>query len=238
MRTRTNFAAILNKLLSISLTLLLFAACQNENNPVDPNGGNPINEPLITEYTSPTRGWFEKTNINGITSTGEALSPTPGGGGWMTAYSNINVGIFEHPVVTAYIENDHTGNPGNYRVETNFSWDGSIAGNGIAGAGARVEMSLEIRDLNGNLITTYDIAEKEVIESFLQIGGIRVQGNKNISVDFNLAQGKTGFKVRFIMKTEAWSGFFGAITQSHFWDRANLGRGAGLSLLKITELKN
>ena len=223
--------------ITIVVSLLLFAGCSEENNPADPNQ-DPVNQPKVTEYTTGGSGWFTKENINGITSTGEALSPTPGGGGWMTAYANINVGIFEHPVVTTYLENAHLGNPGNYRVETNFSWDGSIAGNGLAGAGARVEMTVEIRDLNNNIITTQDIHEKEVLESFLQIGGIRDQGNKNIAIDFNLAQGKTGFKIRFTMRTEAWSGLFGAITQCHFWDRANLNRGAGWSLLKVTELVN
>ena len=218
-------------------SLILSTGCSEDNNPVDQNP-DPVNQPKITEYTTPTRGWFIKENINGVFSTGEAISPTPGGGGWMTAYSNINVGIFERPVVTTYLENDHSGNPGQYRVETSLSWDGSIAGNGIAGAGARVELSMEIRDLSNNIITTQAIAEKEVVESFLQIGGIRVQGTKNIAVDFNLAQGKTGFKIRFIMRTEAWSGFFGAITQCHFWDRPNLGRGAGWSVLKVTELVN
>ena len=224
-------------ILTIVVSLILSTGCSEDNNPIDP-AQDPVNQPKITEYTTPTRGWFLRENMNGIWSGGEALSPTPGGGGWMTAYSNINVGIFEHPIVTTYLENDHSGNPGQYRVETSFRWDGSIAGNGIAGAGARVEFSMEIRDLNNNIITAYDIAEKEVVESFLQIGGIKVQGTKNIAVDFNLAQGKTGFKIRFIMRTEAWSGFFGAITQSHFWDRPNLGRGAGWSVLKVTELVN
>jgi len=222
---------------AVVFSLILSTGCSEDNNPVDQNP-DPINQPKITEYTTPTRGWFTKTNVNGITSTGEALSPTPGGGGWMTAYSNINIGIFENPYVITYIENDHTGNPGNYRVETNFRWDGSIAGNGLAGAGARVEITMEIRDFSNNIISTYDIHEKEVRESFLQIGGIQVKGNKNIAVDFNLAQGKTGFKIRFIMRTEAWSGFFGAITQCHFWDRPNLARGSGWAVLKVTELVN
>ena len=234
---KANIAKILNRFIIIGAIALLFAACSKDNNPVDPNNSN-NNEPVVTTYTSPTRGWYNITNTNGLTSTGKASSPTPGGGGWMTGYANINVGIFEHPITTTYIENEHTGDPGNYRVETTFHWNGSIAGNGLAGAGAHVEITMEIRDFNNNLITTYDIHDKEVKESFLQIGGVTDDGSKNIAVDFNLPAGKTGFKVRFIMKTEAWSGLLGAITQCHFWDRTNLGRGAWWDSLKITELKN
>jgi len=233
---KTNTTKTLSKFIAIVVLLLFFAACSKDNNPVDTNQEN--NEPVVTTYTSPTRGWYSINNTNGITSTGEAISPTSGGGGWMTGYANINIGIFEHPVVTTYIENDHTGDPGNYRVETNFKWNGSIAGNGLAGTGAHVEITMEVRDLNNNIITTLDIHDKEVKESFLQIGGILDEGSKNIAVDFNLPQGKTGFKVRFIMKVEAWSGLFGAITQCHFWDRQYLGRGSGWSSLKITELNN
>jgi len=215
-----------------------FSACDNSSdNPTNPNGGN-NNQPVVTEYVTTTRGWKSINNTNGITSTGDAISPNAGGGGWMTGVANINVGIFAHPVVTTYVENDHMGEPGNYRIETTFYWKGSIAGNGIAGAGARVEITMEVRDLNNNIITTLDIHEKEVKESFLQIGGVIDEGNKNIAVDFNLPNGKTGFKVRFRMKVEAWSGLLGAITQCHFWDRQNLSRGAGWHLLKITEINN
>jgi len=223
---------------ALILVAVLFTACSSDDNPTDPNAGNNNNQPVITEYVKATRGWYSINNTNGITSTGDAISPNAGSGGWMTGYSNINIGIFEHPVVTTYIENDHTGNPGNYRVETTFYWKGSIAGNGLAGAGAHVEITMEILDFNNNIISTLDLHDKEVKESFLQIGGIIDEGNKNIAVDFNLPNGKTGFKVRFKMKVEAWSGLFGAITQCHFWDRPNLGRGAGWLLLKITELKN
>jgi len=225
-------------ILALLTAILNFSACSSDNNPTDPNENGNNNQPVVTEYVTATRGWKSINNTNGITSTGDAISPNPGAGGWMTGYANINVGIFEHPVVTTYVENDHTGDPGNYRIETTLYWKGSIAGNGLAGAGAHVEITMEVRDFNNNIITTLDIHDKEVKESFLQIGGIIDEGSKNIAVDFNLPQGKTGFKVRFKMKVEAWSGLFGAITQCHFWDRQALGRGAGWTLLKITELKN
>ena len=238
MKTKKHFSTLLSKLFLIALLSIFFVACNKSNNPVAPNDSNTTNQPKVTTYTSPTKGWYTKSNINGITSTGKAISPTSGGGGWMTGYANIYIGIFEHPVVTTYLENDQTGDPGNYRVETNYAWKGSISGNGLAGAGANVVITMEIRDLSNNLITTYDIHEKEVKESFLQIGGIIDEGNKDLAVDFNLPNGSTGFKIIFIMRVEAWSGFLGAITQCHFWDRQNLGRGSGWSTLKVTQLNN
>ncbi len=233
---KNNFSKIFFKLFSIALISVLFAACSKTNNPVDSNSST--NEPVVTKYTSPTKGWQNISSTNGVTSIGKALSPTPGGGGWMTSYAQVNVGILEHPIVTTYLENDHEGAPGNYRVSTNFQWKGSIAGNGIAGAGAAVSISMEIRDNTGNLITTYDIHDKEVKNSNLQVGGITDDGSKDIAVDFNLPEGKTGFKIIFKMKVEAWSGIFGALCQSHFWDREYLDRGAGWTSLTVTQLNN
>lgn len=175
-------------ILTILTAILNFSACSSEDNPIDPNGNDTNNQPVVTEYVTATRGWKSINNTNGITSTGDAISPNPGAGGWMTGYTNINVGVFSHPVVTTYVENDHTGSSGNYRVETTFYWKGSIAGNGLAGAGAHVEITMEVHDFNNNIITTLDIQDKEVKESFLQIGGIIDEGNKNIAVDFNLPQ--------------------------------------------------
>jgi hypothetical protein len=237
MKTNRNISKVFGSLIAGLTVILFFSGCSKDSNPVDA-GTNTANEPVISTYTSPTRGWYHIQNTNNLTSTGKAESPTSGGGGWMTGYANINVGIFAHPVVTTYLENDYSGDPGDYRVETNFRWKGSIAGNGIAGAGAHVEITMEIRDMSNNLIKTYDIHDKEVKNSNLQIGGIIDQGNKNIAVDFTLPNGQSGFKVRFVMKTEAWSGLLGAITQCHFWDREYLGRGCGWSTLKITQLNN
>jgi hypothetical protein len=156
----------------------------------------------------------------------------------MSNIENILIGIFEHPVSTTYLQNTHNGNPGNYRVEATYNWNGSIAGNGIAGSGARVEMIMQILDLNGNLITSYDIHEKEVRESALQIGGIVDEGTRRIVVDFTLAQGKTGFNIRFLMRCEAWSGFFGALSQCHFGDTQATGHYSGWSSLKVTAFPN
>jgi len=80
------------------------------------------------------------------------------------------------------------------RIEATYNWKGSIAGNGLAGA--RVEMIKQVLDLNGNLITSYDIHEKEIRESAFQIGGIIDQETRQVVVDFTLPQGKTGFNIR------------------------------------------
>jgi hypothetical protein len=229
------------KIISVALnltvifsTLFLFSACNKSSNPAGPGTSN---EPVVTTFNKATRGWHQITGTNGITSTGDATSVT-NAGGWMEAYANINVGIFEHPVVKDYVENDFTGDPGNYRVETNIMWSGSLAGNGIAGAGAHVVISMEVRDFDDNIITTQEVHDKEVKDSNLQIGGLTDDGSKDVVVDFNLPAGKTGFKVRFITQVEAWSGFLGALTQCHFWDKQYTGHGVGWSYLKITKLNN
>ncbi len=235
MKTRKHFSGAFRILMAGLTVILFFSGCSKDNNPVNPGPGT--NEPVVTTYKSPTRGGYKIIHTNNITSTGKAKSPAAGGGGWMNGIANINIGIFEHPVVTTYIENDHSCDPGDYRVETSFSWKGSIAGNGIAGAGAHVEMSMEIRDNDGNILTTYDIHDKEVKNSGLQAGGLADEGSKNIAVNFTLPNGQTGFKVRFVMKAEAWSGLLGAVTQCNFWDRSK-GRGCGWNTLKITQLND
>ena len=94
-------------ILALLTVILSFSACSSDNNPTDPNGNVNNNQPVVTEYVSATRGWKSISNTNGITSTGDAISPNPGAGGWMTGYANINMGVFSHPIVTTYVENDH-----------------------------------------------------------------------------------------------------------------------------------
>jgi hypothetical protein len=154
----------------------------------------------------------------------------------MAGISNINLGILEHPVVTTYLQNRYEGEAGQYRVEASYNWNGSIAGNGLAGTGARVEIVMQILDFNGSLIASQDIHEKEVRESFFQIGGIVDQGNKHVVANFTLPQGKTGFNIRFKMKCEAWSGILGGLTQCHFGDTQATGHYSGWSSLKVTAL--
>ena len=223
------------KVLFVTMFLfgLAMTGCSDATAPVD----EAQNE-VRTSLTKADKGWITKTAANGITSTGSGRAPLPGAGGRMEAIANVNVGVFENPVVTAYVENLHVGEPGNYRVEVDFSWKGSIAGNGISGAGARVEMVMFVLKRSGALITRYDIHEKEVRESFLQVGGIVVSGNKHFNVDFTLAEGQTGFLVRFMTRCEAWSGFFGALSQCHFGDYQATGHSAGWNSLSVTRLNN
>ena len=236
METKRNNTLASGSLITLFIVILFFAGCsKNNNNPVD--SSTAPKQPVVTTFNKATRGWYHITGTNGITSTGNA-STVINAGGWMEAVANINVGIFEHPVVSAYVENDFTGDPGNYRVETNLTWDGSISGNGIAGAGAQVTISMEVRDFNNNIILTQDIHQKEVKNSNLQLGGIVDDGNKDIVADFNLPAGKKGFKVRFITKVEAWSGLIGALCQCHFFDKQYTGHGVGWEYLKITQLNN
>ncbi|MBM2842135.1 MAG: hypothetical protein HW412_2663 [Bacteroidetes bacterium] len=215
----------------LAIAAIVVTGCNKDESPVGPAAG-----PVVTEYTQVQSGWATSSGTNGIFSTVKSQSPVPGYAARMGGIANINVGIFEHPVVTTYLQNRHNGNPGNYRVEATYNWKGSIAGNGIAGTGAQVQMTMQILDLNGNLITSYDIHEKEVRASAFQIGGIIDQGTKQIVVDFTLPQGKTGFNIRFRMRCEAWSGLLGAISQCNFGNTSTTGHYSGWSTLKVTAL--
>ena len=218
-------------IVTLALASLGILGCsKDENGPMGPNQQGPT----VTEFTHADRGWYTSSGTNGILSNVSAQAPVAGYAARMAGISNINLGILEHPVVTAYLQNTYDGAPGQYRVEATYNWNGSIAGNGLAGTGARVEIVMQILDLNGNLITTQDIHEKEVRESAFQIGGIIDQGDKQVVADFTLPQGKTGFNIRFKMKCEAWSGIFGGLTQCHFGDTQATGHYSGWSKLKVT----
>jgi len=219
---------------ALGVASLVVTGCSKDGNGP---AGPATSQPVVTEYTQAQSGWKTSSGTN-LVSTVTAQSPVPGYAARMGGIANIWIGVFEHPVSTTYLQNTHSGNPGDYRVESTYNWKGSIAGNGIAGAGARVEMIMQILDLNGNLITSYDIHEKEVRESALQVGGIIDQGSRQIVVDFTLPQGRTGFNIRFLMRCEAWSGFFGAISQCNFGNTSTTGHYSGWSSLKVTEFPN
>ena len=219
---------------ALAIASLAVTGCSKDDSPVGP-AATP--EPVVTRYTQAQTGWKTSSGTN-LVSTVTGQSPVPGYAARMGGIANIWIGIYEHPVSTTYLQNTHNGNPGNYRVEATYNWKGSIAGNGIAGAGAQVQMVMQILDLSGNLITSYDIHEKEVRESALQVGGIVDQGTRQIVVDFALPHGKTGFNIRFFMRCEAWSGFFGAISQCNFGNTSTTGHYSGWSSLKVTAFPN
>jgi hypothetical protein len=227
MKSRNKFFACV---VTLTIASLVVTGCSKKGN--DPVGTDP--GPRVTEFTQAGSGWYTSSGANGITSTVSAQSPVPGYAAHMAGIANINLGILEHPVVTTYLQNRYDGEPGQYRVEATFRWNGSIAGNGLAGTGARVEIVMQILDLSGNLIATQDIHEREVRESFLQIGGIIDQGSRQLVADFTLPQGKTGFNIRFRMKCEAWSGILGGLTQCHFGATHATGHYSGWTSLKVT----
>ena len=216
----------------IAAAMMVFAGCSKDGDPLSSEPEAPT--PTVTTLARADRGWSTSSGSNGITSSVHSRSPVASTK--MEAIANINVGVFEHPVVTAYLENTVAGTPGSYRVETTYNWKGSIAGNGLAGAGARVELTMQILHPNGTLIASQDIHEKEVRESAFQIGGIIDEGSKRMVMDFTLPNGATSFRIRFVMRCEAWSGLFGGITQCHFGDYAATGHHSGWSTLKVTKL--
>lgn len=229
MNSRNRFLA---GLLPLAIACITITGCTKDDS--GPMGASIPNEPRVTTFTSAGTGWYTSSGTNGILSTVSAQSPVSGYPARMAGIANINLGVFEHPVVTTYLQNRYDGGPGQYRVETTFSWKGSIAGNGVGGTGARVEMVMQILDFNGNLIVTQDIHEKEVRDSRLQISGIIDEGSRQVVVDFTLPHGKTGFNIRFKTKCEAWSGLLGGLTQSHFGATQATGHYSGWSSLKVT----
>jgi hypothetical protein len=215
----------------LTLASLATTGCDKDNDPV---GAETPSGPRTVVIDRVGTGWWTESGTNGITSSGHGRSPVAGYKARMEGISNINIGIFENPVVKSYLQNWYAGTPGQYRVEANFRWKGSIAGNGIAGAGARVEIVMYIFDRSLNLITSYNIHEKEVRGSNLSIGGIIDSGSRLFNVDFTLPQGKDGFYIRFMMKCEAWSGLLGAITQCHFGDSQATDHYSEWTSLKVT----
>jgi hypothetical protein len=226
--------ARLTGIVTLAVASLGILGCSKDDN--GPLGANQPTGPRVTEFTHAETGGHSSSGTHGVLANVSYQSPVSGYAARMAGIANINLGILEHPVLTTYLQNGYEGGPGQYRVEATYNWKGSIAGNGLAGAGARVEIIMQILDFNGNLIATQDIHEKEVRESALQIGGIIDQGNKQVVADFTLPQGKTGFNIRFKMKCEAWSGIFGGLTQCHFGDTQATGHYSGWSNLKVTAL--
>ena len=136
----------------------------------------------------------------------------------------ISVGIAEGPSARSSVYYDWSSEAGRYRVSADVAWLGYLAGNGIAGSGAKMSYELEVRDFGGRLLASRMLHERELRESALSLGGVKDEGTASAVVDFTLPANTGGpFRISFILTCEAYSGILGADCLCLFGNNSALG---------------
>jgi hypothetical protein len=131
--------------------------------------------------------------------------------------SSINVGISETPYANGWVENyfgapDLGGGTTRAHVAGAVSWKGVLAGNGIAGTKAAVDITLKvIDDASGRTVATKDVHSKEIQESALTLGGFDDVGDATADFNADLVPGKL-YTIRLEANCEARSGLLAAST--------------------------
>jgi len=131
--------------------------------------------------------------------------------------AGINVGVSETPYATGWVENyfgapDLGGGTTRAHVAAAVSWKGVLAGNGIAGTKAAIDITLKvIDDATGRAVATKDVHSKEIQESALTVGGFDDIGDATADFNADLVPGKL-YTVRLEANCEARSGLLAAST--------------------------
>ena len=136
----------------------------------------------------------------------------------------VSIGIGERPRATSWVYYDWSNTPGRYRVSADVQWLGYLAGNGIAGSGAKVSYELEVRDFAGRVLASRMLHERELRESGLTLGGLKDEGTASAALDFTLPANTGGpFRILLILTCEAYSGVFGADSLCLYGNNSSVG---------------
>jgi hypothetical protein len=136
----------------------------------------------------------------------------------LQATAFVNVGINEHPSASAWLLNvfraPGDGGTVTAQVSTDVSWHGVIAGNGAAGTGASVTITLAVMD-DATTVASTVVHAREIRESALSIGGIDAIGSAPANLTVILQRGRL-YELRLTVTCEATSGLIGAATHCIF----------------------
>lgn len=135
------------------------------------------------------------------------------------AFAFVNAGISEEPAASAWIFNDFTApDLGSSTVEaqvsSDVSWRGVLAGNGLIGTKAAVDITLQLLE-DGQTIASEVVHSNELQESVLTLGGFDDVGSAPANFNATLVPGRR-YRIQLRVDCEARSGILAASTHCIF----------------------
>jgi hypothetical protein len=136
----------------------------------------------------------------------------------LEAVAFVNVGINEHPAAKAWLLN-HFRAPGEgpavtAQVSSDVNWKGILAGNGAAGTGATVTITLSIVE-GSRTIASEVVHTLSQRESALTVGGFDDIGSAPANLQAVLVPGRL-YSLQLTLSCEAFSGLIGVATHCIF----------------------
>jgi hypothetical protein len=128
-------------------------------------------------------------------------------------------GSGEHPTATGRLDRPFTvpaalGTRVQVQASGSVAWSGTLAGNGVAGAGADIEVVLKLMD-GSRVVTQAAVHSKEVRESAMSVGGLRDTGSGTPTLSAAVPGGR-GYTLRLEAQCSATSGAISASTHCVF----------------------
>lgn len=189
-------------------------------------------EPTNTPEPSPTPA--ELTFDAANSGSGESLPPSTGPFGikyaeaaadWapsqdrLLIWAVVYIGINERPSATAWLINQFRApgegsTPITANISTGVNWKGVLAGNGAAGTGAAITITMTVLE-DGRVIATEPVHSTEQRESALTIGGFDDIGRADADMQVAVVPGRV-YELRLTATCEAFSGLLGVVTHCVF----------------------
>jgi hypothetical protein len=132
----------------------------------------------------------------------------------VTAYIPT-IGSMEKPSANAFVYNEFRAPAGGQaQIMGTIRWQGILAGNGAAGAGAAIKIDVKVLD-GSTLVASQTVHAKEVRESALTVGGLDDVDQESFSFTANLQAGRL-YRLQVEATCNAYTGFLGTVTHCIF----------------------
>ena len=127
------------------------------------------------------------------------------------------IGSLEKPSGRAWLYNDFRAPAGGNvqaQIAGSIRWQGVLAGNGAAGAGAAIKVEVKVLD-GSTLVASQTVHSKEVRESAMTVGGTDDVDEENFSFNANLQAGRL-YRLQVEATCNAYTGLLGTVTHCVF----------------------
>lgn len=179
----------------------------------------PVEINLDTASSGDGRVSGRNTGILGIVLADAVYGYNTGNGRIQVSAAIPTAGSFEDPTATGWLDRPFTvpsslGSSVQLQLSGEVDWRGVLAGNGVAGAGAEVTITLKLLD-GSRVITQSQVHSKEVREAALSVGGLTDNGSASPSLSATLVGGRR-YTLRLEATCNATSGLVSASTHCVF----------------------
>jgi hypothetical protein len=189
---------------------------------------SPLLVPLPSASSGSGNASGRHTGVLGLVLAAAEHGLNTGNGRIQISAAIPTIGSLEHPVATAWLDRPffvppNLGSSVDAQVSGKVDWRGVLAGNGVAGAGAEVNIVLKL--LDGTRVVAQTVVHtKEVREGALSVGGLADNGAASPTLSARVVGGRS-YVLRLEASCEATSGLLGAVAHCIFGPSSTYGNG-------------